>query len=180
MGNCDLMPNGQRMREGTIFDTFEVAATAVPASVVLFDNSSNGGINTHKCNLPQRGELGDGERFLVRNIMLEFIGTSIADISQILKAYTITVEIGQQKVVRDQALTLYPQLSGAWGIEGSNGGSTNGPCGWGSLKPLDEPIEIPGKKTIRVFLNKTGTTVAAGAGGIFMRVHFYGTDGTAG
>lgn len=178
---CDKAnPNVGRNREGSLYDTWVVAAAAALASKTLFNSSNAGG--KHLCNLTTQGELGEGESFLVKAVYFEFAGTSIADITQIQKFFTATLEVGQQKVIRDQVIVGYPQPGGAFGIEGANGGSANGGQGWNVVHPLEEPILITGKRSIRLFmdLGSGAAPAVVGASGFFMRAHLFGTDMTAG
>jgi hypothetical protein len=178
---CDTNrnPNAQRVKEGSIFDTYVIAGAAPPTSKVdLFNNEKNAA-GAHICNLAQKGELGDGETFLVRAIFLEFINTTIADINQLQFASTLSLKIGGDYMFEDQPLSLFGAPGGAYGIEGANGGSSMGPLGWNTVKLLETPIQIMGKRAIRAELKITGAVSNSAAGGIKVRVHLWGVDGRA-
>lgn len=182
---CDsnVLPNVQRWREGSFYDTMVVAPTAaIPANSVLFAGRSGDTVGKHICNLPQMGELGDGESHVVEYIGFEFCGTSIADITQAQKFLHFSLEVAGQRVVKEQPLSNFPFWSGAFGIEGANGGSAMGAQGWYAVRPLRDPIVILGKQQIRatLALGVGAAPAVIAATGFFSRLHLYGQDRTNG
>lgn len=181
-GNCGINnANAGRYREGSLYDSLAIPAAGALASKTFFNNDNSGGVNL--CNLPQKGELGDGESFIVKAVGFEFVGTAVADIYQVQKHMSFTLEIGSIKVIKDQPIANFPIWGSAFGIEGANGASSVGSLGWHSVKQFDTPITILGKQSIRGFLT-LGTApagaihalAAISAAGLFCRCHLYGED----
>lgn len=174
-GNCGVNnANINRYREGSLYDSYAIAAAGALASKVFFNNDNSGGINL--CNLPQKGELGDGESFIVRTVAFEFAGTANADIIQVRKHMSFSLEIAGIKVIRDQPVANFPYWAG-------DDANSLGARGWNTVKMFDTPINIIGKQSIRGFLN-LGTApagaihalAAISASGLFMRCHLFGED----
>lgn len=168
------------IRESSYYDTLVIAAGgAIPAETEFFARNRSAG--AHLCNWRMTGEFGRDESFIVKAVLLEAVGTSVTDVSQLQKFCTITAEVAQQKFVNEQPICTFSQPGGAYGIEGANGATTLGVPTWTGVRLLQTPLLIVGGQAVRAYMRLGAGAAPAviGASGLFLRLHLWGEDYTS-
>ena len=149
------------------YDTWVLAAaTAFPASVSLF-NQSSVAKGRHLTNNPEGNRLPANHNITVKGLAVFFTEMVKADAHYIAKNFWLDVIVNNSSI-HDGKVMFYPQTGGVYGIEGADGAISNGMPGYSSFiefVPADR-FSLRAGESFEIKLNNGGAAQnsAAGAG----------------